>query len=311
MGHHCSYTANLYSKKDIYFKIKANWKKMGEYVYRENLKGESKCRYIYFSNLAGYTVTFPSEKICGYYGYCIQEKEPMSHCYNFELYNTWETREEDIKELAQNHPEFKYFCAKQRISNIYRFMKALRTYIDHPEIEPLIELGYDRIATDKRLFKLTPKKKREVMSFIKTNRDMIADDTSLTEILSWIKNGIDKPEKLSLNAYRPNNESIMGYSIFIPNSVDLCQRQADELHQCIMKCSYVKEMAKRKLVLVFITTPDGKPLATCEIDNKTKIIRQFYADEIDRDNCLPTKEMREAMNIYLNKLDLNNLYVVA
>lgn len=312
MGHKCEYFAELKSKKDIYFKIRAVWQFRSEYVYKENLKGESKCRYLYYSNLAGYLVTFPNEKHRGYYGY-IQEKEKMWSCYPCNLYARWETREQDLKELELNHPELKYFIRKQNISDIYAFMRVLRVYKEHPEIEPLIERDLIRIATDKRLFKLTDKKRKQVMSFIKSHITELTDETSLSDVLYIMKNGRRKEEIATdgLKAYKPNYEVIDGFSIFIPNEFSLCERQANELHQCIIKSSYVSDMAKHKTLLIFITKDDGTPIATCQIDNKTKEIRQFYANELDRRNCLPTKPMRVAMDKYINKLDLNNLYIGA
>lgn len=115
---------------------------------------------------------------------------------------------------------------------------------------------------------------------------------------------------MRIEDYNSNLMKIGGYSIFIPNSLEQCELQANKLNQCIISCDYVRDMGKKKLVLIFIQK-DGNPIATCEIDNQTKEIKQFYADEHDRDNCLPTRKMRNAMNEYIAQLDLSKLYIGA
>lgn len=320
MGHHCDYIAELVSTpKDIYFKLHATYKDKCEYVYKESISGKAKVRYIYYTRLAGYVVVFPGEKL-NYGGK--QPKETMGECHQFEMYRVgWSPRQKllDLIKLEQYHPELKYFIWKQQISNIYTFMKVLRVYIEHPEIEPLLELRLHNIILDKRLFKLTPKKRKEVIRFINQYKDELADETTLTEILAWMKYGygnsikdIQKHKDYGGIVDYLNNEEIIGkFRVFIPNDIQVCERQANELHQCIMRCDYVKDMAKKKLVLIFMTKLDGTPVATCEINNKTKEIKQFYANELDRENCLPTKTMKKAMNTYIERLDLNRLYVGA
>lgn len=90
---------------------------------------------------------------------------------------------------------------------------------------------------------------------------------------------------------------IDGYSVFVPDNVEEISRQAKELHQCLVTADYISKVIKKECVLVFIQK-NGEPVATCQLLKGDKI-GQFYADELDRDNCLPTDEVREVMNKWI------------
>jgi hypothetical protein len=94
---------------------------------------------------------------------------------------------------------------------------------------------------------------------------------------------------------------IDGYSIIIPKTIEQWQNQANVLNQCIIRMNYMDLVSKNR-VLFFILKGDT-PIATCEVTNLLeKKIGQFYADEHDRSNCLPTQEVRNAMLKYLDEL---------
>ena len=94
---------------------------------------------------------------------------------------------------------------------------------------------------------------------------------------------------------------IDGYSIIIPKTIEQWQNQANVLNQCIIRMNYMDLVSKNR-VLFFILKGDT-PIATCEVtDLLEKKIGQFYADEHDRSNCLPTPEVRNAMLKYLDEL---------
>lgn len=117
-------------------------------------------------------------------------------------------------------------------------------------------------------------------------------------------------EKIAkLNDY--NNKSIDGFSIYIPSTVKDIQHQADVLNQCLISCNYPKKMANQKSILVFIKKEDN-PIATAEIDYSKKIL-QFYADERDRNNCKPTKEVQSIFSQWLEsaKIKKANLGAIA
>ena len=97
------------------------------------------------------------------------------------------------------------------------------------------------------------------------------------------------------------DRTVDGYSIIIPKTIEQWQKQASVLHQCIIRMNYMDLVSKNR-VLFFILKGDT-PIATCEVtDLLEKKIGQFYADEFDRSNCLPTPEVRNAMLKYLDEL---------
>lgn len=99
--------------------------------------------------------------------------------------------------------------------------------------------------------------------------------------------------------YGFKDTEIDGYHIFVSASLDVWEQQADCLHQCILKAGYRDKMFNQKSVIVFIQK-NGTPQATAEISNDGKRIVQFYADEFDRNNCLPSEEIKAAFQKWLN-----------
>lgn len=93
------------------------------------------------------------------------------------------------------------------------------------------------------------------------------------------------------------SKEIDGYSIFVPEDVTEFQFQAEYLHQCLISCDYVSKVIRKECVLVFIRKND-LPIATVQL-LKDKKIGQFYADEHDRQNCLPSDEVRAVFNKWL------------
>ena len=94
-----------------------------------------------------------------------------------------------------------------------------------------------------------------------------------------------------------NDYEIGGYRVFVPATVEEIQKQASALHQCLIQCDYVSQVIDKKCVLVFVQK-DGAPIATAQILARNKI-GQFYADELDRKNCLPTDEVRAVVNKWI------------
>lgn len=90
---------------------------------------------------------------------------------------------------------------------------------------------------------------------------------------------------------------IDGYSVFVPETVEQIAEQAKVLHQCLVANDYVSKVINKSCVLVFIQK-DSVPIATCQLLKGDKI-GQFYADELDRDNCLPTDEVMAVMNKWI------------
>lgn len=81
-----------------------------------------------------------------------------------------------------------------------------------------------------------------------------------------------------------------GYSVYIPDTVKEIRAHAKALHQCLVSADYIGKVIDGKCYLVFVVF-GGKPIATAEVFKSGKI-GQFYTDELDRNNCLPSAEVR-------------------
>lgn len=88
-----------------------------------------------------------------------------------------------------------------------------------------------------------------------------------------------------------------GYSVYVPESVQEIKAHADKLHQCLISCDYIEKVCNRKCVLVFVVK-NREPVATAELLSGDKI-GQFYANELDRNNCLPSDEVRQIVNKWI------------
>lgn len=92
-----------------------------------------------------------------------------------------------------------------------------------------------------------------------------------------------------------------GYSVYIPETVKEIRTHAKVLHQCLVSADYIGKVIDGKCYLVFVVS-GGKPIATAEVFKSGKI-GQFYTDELDRNNCLPSAEVRG----YVTEWITNNL----
>lgn len=93
-----------------------------------------------------------------------------------------------------------------------------------------------------------------------------------------------------------------GLVVHIPKDLKEIRKQANSLHQCLVRMDYYGMMAERELLLVFISDRDGNPVATAEIMPNLKI-GQFYADQRTNDfeQMKPSDKAKDALNIWLEK----------
>lgn len=96
------------------------------------------------------------------------------------------------------------------------------------------------------------------------------------------------------------NGTVDGYSIFVTDDYNEWQKQAHILHQCICASGYYQGTADGNYTIVFIQK-NGKPIATAQVYTNGNI-GQFYANELDRVNCKPSKEVAEAFNKWLDSV---------
>lgn len=144
-----------------------------------------------------------------------------------------------------------------------------------------------------------PKNLRERLDELRTQRENIR----MLEEAEQLKKKMTRYKRV-IKRFEGWNRTIDGYNIIIPKTVEQWQKQASVLNQCIIRMNYIDEVNKN-YVLFFILKGDT-PIATCEVTNLLeKKIGQFYADEHDRENCLPTSEVRNAMLKYLDELKVS------
>lgn len=149
-----------------------------------------------------------------------------------------------------------------------------------------IQSFHDRLSEEERI-------KREAERIAEAQRQAEAEKRRVKEDLKRAK-VIKQIEK----KFRELNGDVDGYSIFVTSNYNEWQKQAEALSQCICAAGYYQEMADGKCTLVFIQK-DGVPQATAQVMPDGKI-NQFYADERDRSNCLPSPEIKAAFNKWLD-----------
>lgn len=145
--------------------------------------GIQKCRYLYFTQLAGYTCVFPGEKLGYYYGYGIQEEEKtfsettqklnvgidhsiMRHC--------------DFIEIAKARPKYKYILKKiEALIDSQNFIlweqvfKILKIYDEHPEVEYLVNKDLLYLAKYLVIYRLAPENKKRFIKYLMAYREEI------------------------------------------------------------------------------------------------------------------------------------------
>ncbi len=105
--------------------------------------------------------------------------------------------------------------------------------------------------------------------------------------------------------YQKYNAEVDGYQIYFSNDYNDWCKQADTLHQCIVAAKYMDSVANKRCLIAFIRK-DGEPIATAEI-KPGKELGQFYANELDRDNCLPTEEVRAVFSKWLENVKIGKV----
>lgn len=164
--------------------------------------------------------------------------------------------------------------------NLYKDYKDLLKQTEHNLKDP-----YWREPKDLRAFH---DKVLEEVNQIKMNREKAKFE------------GLPK----ALKRYLKFNSTLDDYYIFFSTSQEEWYKQAEKLHQCIVRCDYMKRVTDRRSLIAFITK-DGEPIATAEIQQGKKI-NQFYTDEW-QPNYHPSEELKAVFNKWLETLPNNIL----
>lgn len=382
--------------------VTAEWRDLTLTVYKEIENKTQLVRNVYLSSVGGYMVAFPGERIgSGYYSYWGDQKEvlqdwretpqlPIGKCRS--LYP------EEQNLIIQKYPAFKYILKKFPVKTD-NLMQILVIWKEHPDVELLLQAGYSNIAFDKRFYKLTEKKRKEICKWLmKNSKTQEVDNPTLTAIQILLKYGIDYKSyidycnKCSYNCctvpydvyeyictkygakrygelapiykdykylckqsghrmadkywkfpsdlikahakvlgevneinrlkemsvakeweskmlpgvkqLEQYNSTINGYKIFITENMTEWNRQADVLHQCIVRCKYMNGIIDRKYVIVFIQKKNI-PVATAQVYSDKKL-GQLYADE-KAENIYPSNSVKKMVLKWIDNLPDNFL----
>ena len=193
----------------------------------------------------------------------------------------------------ESYKEFCARCYKANISvELWKYLSKnkkddytnYRLYTDYMQLAE--EAGHDI----KEIYWKWPKDLRQAHTKVLSECEAIRKAKEI-EKRKLIEDGMKKVTKKFLKF----NTSLGDYQIFITNDMDIWNRQADVLHQCIVRCNYYNKVAKGEVLIVFIQQ-DEKPIATAEIRLKEWTIGQFYADEQggpNGENIHPTQEVSD------------------
>lgn len=193
MGHHCVFETRIEydkRKKQFYCCYNAKYKDKTLDVIKKYEDGSIYSRNVYFSYLAGYTVSFPGEKSYSYrsfLGKSILEKYEKDLWLDYNISPSSNIIDKNY--IISLDPSIKYLVNKYKGNSSLELVRLIAIYRKNPEIESLVDLGFTYIATDKRLLKLTKKKKIQIIYFLKNNCNS-QENPTLSSIFTCIKNNI-------------------------------------------------------------------------------------------------------------------------
>lgn len=113
------------------------------------------------------------------------------------------------------------------------------------------------------------------------------------------KSKILKKYARAVKNYIGLSESYKDMEIHIPETYGEIKAHAEALHQCLIYANYIDKVARKEILLAFITK-DGKPHATAEI-LKNGSVGQFYMDERNKTNMLPGEHEKQLLDTFLEK----------
>ena len=181
-----------------------------------------------------------------------------------------------LVEYYQDYIRMAKFCGHNLKDDYWRFPKDLNKAHDKVMAEA------ENIRRQQRIAEELERQRREAEYAERKRKEIQQKEKALMAI-----------EK----RFKELNGDIDGYSIFVTSDYSEWEKQAEALHQCIVASGYYEGTADGKYTIVFIQK-NGEPVATAQI-HTDGTIGQFYANEIDRANCLPSDEVREAFNKWL------------
>lgn len=185
------YEGRLYRVADAYWQ--KGERKLDCYC-EDIMSGDTWMRGNVLYSMMGYTVAFPGERMSRYYGYNYKAGiEPYGKAARTEICGGWNFVTDEAKDWISTHyPKYKYLMSKLSCK-WFELPTILEMYDAHPECETLFQLGLNRLAVNKNLYKLSKPKLKQVLSFIKDNIEAFGHDShevKLRDIQTCIKMGI-------------------------------------------------------------------------------------------------------------------------
>lgn len=226
---------------------------------------------------------------------CMKSDNPDLMIRYFELVPTWKrtgwSRDNYHSSSSINIAEFTYLDRKKLASNegvdMYcDYMYMLRRS-NHNTDDPYwhfpqnLKKQHDKLLEEERIEREAKKRAEEE----RKAAEMKKRDSDFQKVCK---------------KYKKYNSVVGDYNIYISTDYDDWKKQADALHQCIVYADYMKHVAERRCLIVFIRKGD-EPIATAEILPGKKL-GQFYGNEIDRNNCKPSEEVQQVFNKWLEKV---------
>lgn len=184
---------------------------------------------ISYTSLSGWTVEYPGELVRERYSrekYKVKEYpfQESNEVYEGLLYGELEMSYPMIKKIILKvNPEYKYLLNKislEQECNIFTLFKLMQMWKEHPyEVELLVQKRFYSIALNKSLYKLTLKKKKEVLKALKN----FNHNVSLLTVQQYIKSGLKFDEWWAFMTW--NNWRVKGNYIDSLETFRYCQRK--------------------------------------------------------------------------------------
>jgi hypothetical protein len=86
---------------------------------------------------------------------------------------------------------------------------------------------------------------------LQKKHDELREEVARIEELKRLETLRAKQEKYlkAVKNYLPMNYDIDGYTVFVPGTVEEIDRQAKELHQCLITCDYISRVIRANACL--------------------------------------------------------------
>lgn len=176
--HKCFYTGRIrLLGGKLWNIVTAHYKENSLDVFKHCEDGRQRSRNLYFRIIYGYGVNFPGDvENYGYgYGRGTAVLEPWDGCimnvnpHIFEGYGNATIDETDKAQVLKAYPEMKWILQKHPDITRAETMELIPLWKKDHKVELLLDAGFKCMAFNKSFYKLTEKRRRDVLNFLKNN----------------------------------------------------------------------------------------------------------------------------------------------